>query len=213
MHTQIEQRSEAKEGVVRVGDGRGFVVETKRGERFVLTAAHCLPHFPPCHPFSYTHERTYASLLGLLGEKPSVWAECLFCDPIADIAVLGEPDAQIGDEWEEYSALIDELPALSIARLPSKAIEHSVSVLSLDGQWIAGTGRSGQRFHVQGEFLTKRFYMLIGIEALVASGMSGSPILSGNGSAVALVSTGTMNPILASNLPERIWRQLAYQKN
>jgi hypothetical protein len=29
--------------LTRVGDGRGFVVEDKRGQPFVITAAHCLP--------------------------------------------------------------------------------------------------------------------------------------------------------------------------
>jgi hypothetical protein len=33
-------------------------------------------------------------LLSLLGDEPSVLAECLFADPIADIAVLGSLDDQ-----------------------------------------------------------------------------------------------------------------------
>jgi hypothetical protein len=63
-------------------------------DRLVVTAAHCLPHFPPCHGASYLEERTYGKLLGPLGDKPTVWAECLCADPIADIAVLGSPDNQ-----------------------------------------------------------------------------------------------------------------------
>jgi hypothetical protein len=46
---------------------------------------------PPPHGFSYTEERTYQDLLATLGEQPSVWCQCLFVDPIADIAVLGTP--------------------------------------------------------------------------------------------------------------------------
>ncbi len=80
--------------VITVGDGRGFVVEGKDGERLVITAAHCLSRFPPCHAASYLHERTYQSLLGKIGSPRSVWAECLFADPIGDIAVLGAPDYQ-----------------------------------------------------------------------------------------------------------------------
>jgi hypothetical protein len=83
--------------IIRVGKGRGFVVEDAerfarfgfRGDCLVVTAAHCLPFFPPCHSCSYLHERTYKALLGPLGQKPTVWAECLFADPIGDIAVLG----------------------------------------------------------------------------------------------------------------------------
>ena len=85
--------------VVKVGKGgRGFIVETKRGDRVVITATHCLTAIkplPPAHPFSYTEERTYGNLLGPLGKaKPTVWAECLFADPLADIAVLCSPDEQ-----------------------------------------------------------------------------------------------------------------------
>jgi hypothetical protein len=80
--------------VITVGDGRGFVVEGERETRLIITAAHCLPSFPLCHGASYLEERTYQALLGPLGEKPTVWTECLFVDPIADIAVLGQPDNQ-----------------------------------------------------------------------------------------------------------------------
>jgi hypothetical protein len=84
--------------VIRVGDGRGFIVKDAgrarfgwRNERVVITAAHCLPSFPPCHAASYSEERTYEALLGPLRQKPTVWAECLIVDPIGDIAVLGKP--------------------------------------------------------------------------------------------------------------------------
>ena len=79
------------QSVVRVGDGRGFVVELKLGT-VVVAAAHCLPILPPAHSASYLEERTYQALLGPLGTQPTVWAECRFVDPVADIAVLGPPD-------------------------------------------------------------------------------------------------------------------------
>jgi len=65
--------------VITVGGGRGFVV---RGEwdRLIITAAHCLPHFPPSMSFSELMERTYRDLLAPLGSEPTVWAECLFVD-------------------------------------------------------------------------------------------------------------------------------------
>jgi len=63
-------------GIVKVGDGRGFVVKGKRDRR-VITAAHGLPKLPPPHLASYTADRTYRSLPGPLGKRPKIWAECL----------------------------------------------------------------------------------------------------------------------------------------
>jgi hypothetical protein len=80
---------------VRVGDGHGFVVEGQYDRRFVLTAAHCLPHLPPPAGLLDLEETTYRALLGPFKASDAactVWAECLFADPFADIAVLGEPD-------------------------------------------------------------------------------------------------------------------------
>jgi hypothetical protein len=66
--------------VVRVGDGRGFVVEDKTmyHRRLIITAAHCLPGaldgtFPVAHPASDVSKRTYQSLLGPLGGEATVW--------------------------------------------------------------------------------------------------------------------------------------------
>jgi hypothetical protein len=102
--------------VVRVGDGgRGFTIEQRistaalmpkrsgklRLRRFVehrliVTAAHCLPKIPPVQPTFY-YERTYKSLLGALdGGNKGVWAECLFVDPIGDVAILGSPMSKRG---------------------------------------------------------------------------------------------------------------------
>jgi hypothetical protein len=95
--------------IITVGDGRGFVIEHE-ANRLIITAAHCLPFFPPCHGMSYTEERTYPALLGPLGNKPTVLAECLFADPIADIAVLGSPDNQVlFDEASAYEALTESV--------------------------------------------------------------------------------------------------------
>jgi len=59
---------------------------------------------------------TYKALLGPLGAKPVVWAACLFVDPIADIAVLGQPDNQVLiDEAAAFDALMDSTGRLAIA--------------------------------------------------------------------------------------------------
>src|ERR1035437_420479 len=108
---------EAKNAIVKVGGGRGFVVQGER-DRLVITAGHCLPDFPTCHSSSHTEERTYKALLGSLGEKPAVWAECLFADPIGDVAVLGPPDdQQPSDEFEAYETS-PKTGARSIAARP-----------------------------------------------------------------------------------------------
>jgi hypothetical protein len=121
--------------VVTVGEGgRGFIVAGPRYSKLVITAAHCLPRFPPAHAASYVEERTYASLLGPLGETPTVWAECLFADPIADIAVLGEPDDQtLWDESAAYDAFVEPVTPIAIA--DTRRAGHAW-VLSLDLQWF-----------------------------------------------------------------------------
>ena len=43
--------------VLKVGEGRSFVVKRRtRGDRIIITAAHCLPHLPLAHPASFTEE-------------------------------------------------------------------------------------------------------------------------------------------------------------
>ena len=139
---------EARRSVVRVGDGRGFVVQGPRHQKLVVTAAHCLPFFPPCHGASYLEERTYPKLLGPLGTEPTVWAECQFVDPIADIAVLGNVDGQVlYGKSTAYDELIDEIDPLPIADAPEEA---SAWLLSLDGEWFkCGTFRSFGPFWVR----------------------------------------------------------------
>ncbi len=123
--------------VLKVGDGgRGFVVETEKRERVVITAAHCLAsdgrQLPPAHPWSYTEERLYPNLLGPLKKsKPAVWAECRFADPLADIAVLASPDNQVlSDQADEYEKLIGDIAPLPIVDAPkedTKRIQSSFS--------------------------------------------------------------------------------------
>jgi hypothetical protein len=60
-------------------------------------------------------------LLAPCGEKPSIIAECLFVDPVTDIAVLGSPDNQsLPDEAEAYQRFAEAATALAIGVLPAK---------------------------------------------------------------------------------------------
>jgi hypothetical protein len=123
--------------VVRVGDGRGFVVVAAANYDtcYVITAAHCLPQLPPPHLMSYLEERTYLKLIGPLGQEPQIAAECLFADPVADLAVLGEPDNQeLSEEQERYGAFTTALPPFDIAAPPPR------NRLRMEGLWVGSSG-------------------------------------------------------------------------
>jgi hypothetical protein len=97
--------------VIRVGDGRGFVVRLPYSRGcFVITAAHCLP----CVDRFEFVDLNYLKLLAPLGEKPSINATCAFVDPVADIAVLARQD----DDIEHFFALIRQIRPLWIGKLP-----------------------------------------------------------------------------------------------
>lgn len=181
----------AATAVLKVSNGgSGFVVE-KHNRRYVITAAHCLirngePYFPPCITASYTHERTYPKLLGPLGKrKPTVWAECLFADPVGDVAMLGPPDNQIWPkEAAAYDTLVDDMGTLRIGDVPKRG---AVWLLNLDGRWKSAAAT-----------LTDT-----GLElpsGSTAGGMSGSPIVTSDGAAFGLVACSGLNPRLTERL-------------
>src|SRR5688500_7378987 len=111
-------RATASKAVLKVGDGRGFVVKYRKehppfkGEPasdtpLVITAAHCLPRLPR-NMFDYG---PYENVLGRLDcKKPDVWADCLFVDPVADIAILCEPDSSKvpEEQFDAYSEVVGD---------------------------------------------------------------------------------------------------------
>jgi hypothetical protein len=180
--------------VVKVGAGRGFVFEQKVRTpgwgnpeltkfnlvpfiryRRVITAAHCLPHFPLPHS-GEGHDQYYPDLLGVIGgEKPSVWAQLIFADPIADIAVLGCPDDQaMPEEAAAYEALVEPVKAIRI----DKAQTGKGWMLSLDTPctWVP-------------THLTLNDYGTLCC-GFTLGGQSGSPLLNEEGKAVGLVAMG-----------------------
>jgi Trypsin-like peptidase domain len=214
---------DAKSAVLKVGDGRGFVVTLDRypsgdERRVVITAVHCLPKVPPAHPARYLEEYTYARLLGPLGGKRTVWAECLFADVMADIAVLGSPDNQeLFDESEAYDQLVNAVTPLPVADAPKQGTElltygdqqishltpgqGPAGVLSLSGRWRAGevTRRGGWL-----EFTPHKYFV---------GGMSGSPIIDANGAAIGVVSVDRSSPVIVDNLSARLVRSLAVNQH
>jgi hypothetical protein len=173
--------------VVKVGSGRGFVVEDDAGRRQVITAAHCLPWLPPPHPGSFKHERTYDKLIGLLASgAPDVSVECLFADPVADLAILGEPDGQVlYKEWEAFDSFIGEPEPLRIGG--AQTTSGYMLTLAEPFTWIEVSLTT----HPRSVSITER----------VESGMSGSPILDGEGRAIAVISSDLINPRLDASLP------------
>lgn len=208
--TESETLSAATRSVVSVGGGRGFVV-VSGNYRFVLTAAHCLPHFPPVDAGLCPQGSTYPALLGLLGDDPEVCAECRFADPIGDVAVLGPPDDQeLSAEFDGYEALVENVPALPVREASEQAVpwQAEARLLSLDGRWnrcIVGQYRNGMLWI---EDATDGIY----------AGMSGSPILATDGSAIGIVSnsraapntmsTAGASPSFMGSLPNWLVRQL-----
>jgi hypothetical protein len=208
--TASDHVSRLRKAILRVDGGRGFLVEQRRraypmqGEtetltvhtRYVVTAAHCLPWLPPSHPASYTEEHSYADLLGVVADVPSVTAECTYVDPVSDIALLCEPDNQVlPDEWDAWVDLVDERPRIRVA-----SFTHDC-----DG-WLFGIDNEWHRCHLS-RMGGSRWLSITGapFEA-TARGTSGSPVFRDDGRAVALISSGPeLNPILGDCLP-RWWR-------
>jgi len=227
--------------VVAVGTGRGFVVESRghfgSRDRYVITAAHCLPFFPHCHGFSRPEGRTYEKLLAPLGKQSSVWCESLFVDPIADIAVLASPESEmLYEQAAAYKALVEAATPLKIAEPRSKPIpEEPARLAELEKQM----GITGQVEWVQRECpafllsLSNEWFSctvwhfpndMLNIENAadaIAGGMSGSPIIAEDGSAIGVFclgsgrpdddrpSQGGPNPRLMGNLPGWLLNQLA----
>jgi hypothetical protein len=98
-----------------------------------------------------------------LGGEPTVWAEALFADPIADIAVLGSPE----QEARAYKELVGACQPLPIERMCVDSAP--VQVFSLQGQWL------------EARVEPNCGGLSVEPPGLIVPGMSGSPILSAAG--------------------------------
>jgi len=196
MPDQRQTVAQIKRSILTVGGGRGFIVADAEGRRLVITAAHCLPYLPAGRGLTDSVVRTYSELIAPLGNDPEITVECLFVDPIGDVAVLGPPDREVfPDEDEAYQTLVGAVTTpLRMMDLP--ASDPQVAwLLSLQGEWF--------RCSVQ------RIGGLLGITEgadRIEPGMFGSPIIDDNGHALGVVSDGgtganSLSPRLAYNLP------------
>jgi hypothetical protein len=226
---------QALRAVVRVGKGRGFVVEGSGDfapERYVVTAAHCLPQMPGPDPGQEYVAYTYKDMLAPLGAEPSVWCECLFVDPIADIAVLGAPDYEVlSEQAGAYQELVAAAIPLAVAEPPPSTLppvpeghmryqsppiapdipEYRAFLLSLNNRWFPCTLCDPGKLWISNAAED------------IEGGMSGSPIVTENGKAigVACLSSGGddlhhreggPNPCLMRNLPGWFLKMLANKR-
>jgi hypothetical protein len=185
----------------------------------VITAAHCWgPRLPRSHIADHEVTRTKRLLAPLGRKRPTVWAELLFVDPIADIAVLGAPDGQVFcEQWEACEQLLGTMPPLTIADAPAETRTYKkfdwgecpidepgigpVHLLSLNGHWVeAQAERRG-------------WCLWVGPPELIAPGMSGSPIVNPAGAAVGVVCSSSsgdscLNPVIVERLPAWLLRRI-----
>jgi len=191
----------AKDSVIRVGHGRGFVAQTVDNP-VIITCAHCLPHMPPATGgIMMTEEKTYPRLVGVLGHEPTITVECLFVDPVADVAVLGEPDGGIlWDEAEAYRAFVEDREGLPIALEQNAALpgeqQRMGAWLTLEGKWV----RHSLDVTAQCVSTSERS----------EAGMSGSPIIldTVRRTVVGVVASTAVHPRLVTALPTWLLRQL-----
>jgi len=161
----------------------------------IITAAYCLPFLPTGFGIGYVDERTYSKLLAGLGQEPAITAECLFVDPVADIAVLGPPDYQVFDA-SDYDTLVQGIEPLAVsAVITDYAAEQRAWMLSLAGDWFpCKVSHSGGP------------WWATDCAQPIEGGMSGSPILDDAGAAIGVVASSSnmgqsSNPRLCWQLP------------
>ena len=155
--------------------------------RVIVTAAHCLPKLPRAGALDAV-ARTYRALVGPFGEKPGIAVECLFADPVADVAVLGCPDGEeLPDDYRGFTEFLETRRPLA---MPAVARDPSVTnlrawLLGLDGQWMECAASAHE---YSGLWLSEA-------QRPIVPGMSGSPILTGDGTAIGIITVASDGPM------------------
>ncbi len=155
-------------------------------------------------------EKTYQGLLGPLGGDCSVCAECLFVDPVGDLAVLIGPDNQeLYEQAEQYEDLIeDRSESVPVGSPPENNSQG----------WLLSLENTLLPCKIETVFHT---ISVSEVEGNIVGGMSGSPILDQDGRAIGVISTsrqigttpespstsGDIQPCLAEALPAWLLRR------
>jgi hypothetical protein len=134
----------AKRAVVQVGDGRGFVVGAGEYDRYVITAAHCLPRQPKPHLANGVPELTYANLIGpLANDERTIWAGLVVDNLIDHVAVLAEPDGhELSDECESYETFTTAV--MMIGKPPIAVAPHEWGITNGTAAWVLALDRKWQ---------------------------------------------------------------------
>jgi hypothetical protein len=201
----------AKRAVIRVGNGRGFIVGAGES-RYVITAAHCLPvdHLPTPHLANSSSELTFPNIIGRVAAKRrTIWGELCVFSRTDDLAVFCQPDIECGEghymRFEDFTK-----QAMPVGLSPDGVASHLWAqhpgqvawTMSLAGEWQKCIVHNGGRF------------LTLDSDAKIKSGMSGSPIINDKGAAIGVISTGrsgiggNVNPSLTDCLPPWLLRNL-----
>jgi len=209
--------------------GHGFVIAGGASRyRYVVTAAHCLRRWlPPAGFLADRWDCTWRNFIGPFGGPRRVWAQCVFVDPVTDIAVLGSPDNQaLNEQADAYEALTEAAVVLEVGALPIKLCQLSPPV-TIEGETYQSpplpviSEHPGWLFSLP----NRRWFgctlshngRALGIKDAaedIISGMSGSPILSAQGQVVGVLCNslgdreGLMQASLAAHLPGWLQREL-----
>lgn len=116
---------------------------------------------------SFGEEKTYRDLLGPIDEAATIWCECLFADPVSDVAILGEPDGQ--DCYDQSEAHLAFTEAATPIKIRQGKMGESAWVLGLDGGvpvWWHGPASErallGHQWEAAGRYQRRRYVRLPG---------------------------------------------------
>lgn len=180
-------RDDLVRGIVKVKDGRGFVLD---GCNQIVTAAHCVTrqsNFNPQQPWDTTSLR-----VSTLDDSIACTVLVVFMDTMSDLALLGiesltgggELVGQFADEWQSLMQSVRPLRAeLEPPESDAFTLERRVQLFTHEGEWVSGVARICPRLNQP--------IMHATMDKPVTGGTSGSPVFSDSGEVLGLVSNSS----------------------